>query len=52
MSGIYHWFITSGQSQQSDFVGWYIPEHAQEPLVNLGRDEAFASCHRSLTGGS
>ena len=26
-------------------------EHAQKPLVNLGVNEAFASCHRSVTGG-
>lgn len=27
-------------------------EHAQEPLVLVAQDKAFASCHRPVTGGS
>ena len=37
---------------QSTLYLWKVSEHAQEPLAIQGEYEAFASCHRSLTGGS
>jgi len=51
MSEIYHWFTTSEQGPIFCFGKWYISEHAQKPLVLMGEDEAFASCHRSVTCG-